>query len=141
MKVTPQKFDPDNPKIHAEPVCCNECKSLFCTPSIARFAFHGARCPYCDSTNVKWLSWDQVEILPKRPRYRIGKTKWSFWGKRPSVAALPLGGGTQTISGSNQMDSEPRRFKLSLYDDQFVVLYLVGDQLLMHSSYHAGFIR
>jgi hypothetical protein len=47
---------------------------------------------------------------------------------------LPLGGGTQTISGSNQIDSEPRRFKLSLYDDQFVVLYFVGDQLLMAPS-------
>ena len=54
---------------------------------------------------------------------------------------LPFGGGTQTISGSNQIDSEPRRFKLSLYDDQFVVLYFVGDQLLMPPSYHAGFMR
>lgn len=27
---------------------------------------------------------------------------------------LPLGGGTQTISGSNQIDSDPRRFRLAL---------------------------
>jgi hypothetical protein len=27
---------------------------------------------------------------------------------------LPLGGGTQIISGSNQIDSDPRRLKLSL---------------------------
>ena len=48
---------------------------------------------------------------------------------------LPFGGGTKTISGLNQIDSEPRRFKLSLYDDQFVVVYFVGDQLLIaHSS-------
>ena len=46
---------------------------------------------------------------------------------------LPLCGGTQTISGSNQIHTEQRRCKLSLYDTQFVVLDLVGDQLLMHS--------
>jgi hypothetical protein len=27
---------------------------------------------------------------------------------------LPLGGGFQTISGSNQIDNDPRRFRLSL---------------------------
>ena len=43
--------------------------------------------------------------------------------------------------GSNQIDSEPQRFKLSLYDAQFVVLYLVVDQLLMHLSYQAGITR
>jgi hypothetical protein len=48
-----------------------------------------------------------------------------------------LGGGTQTISGSNQIYSELRRFKLSLYGDQFVVLYLVGDCLLITPRYHA----
>ena len=53
---------------------------------------------------------------------------------------LSLGGGTQSISGSNQIDSEPRRFKLSLYDDQFVVLYLIGDQLFITPSYHIGFM-
>jgi hypothetical protein len=30
---------------------------------------------------------------------------------RPRV---PLGGGTQTITGSNQINSDPRRFRLSL---------------------------
>ena len=34
--------------------------------------------------------------------------------KRCCLPRLPLGGGTQTISGSNQIDSEPRRFRLSL---------------------------
>jgi len=52
---------------------------------------------------------------------------------------LPLGGGTQRISGSNQIDSDPRCFNALLYDGQFFVLYFVGDQLLMHKSYHAGF--
>jgi len=28
-----------------------------------------------------------------------------------------------------------------LYEGQFLVLYVVGDQLLMSSSYHAGFTR
>ena len=54
---------------------------------------------------------------------------------------LSLGGGTQTISGSNQIDSEPRRFKLSLYEDQFIVLYFLGDQLLIHPSHHLRFMR
>ena len=53
---------------------------------------------------------------------------------------LPFGGGTKTISGSNQIDSEPRRFKLSLYEDKFVVVYFVGDQLLITPGYHTGFI-
>ena len=54
---------------------------------------------------------------------------------------LLFGGGTQTISGSNQIDSERRRFRLALYEEQFVVLYFVGDQLPIHPSYHAGFMR
>ena len=40
-----------------------------------------------------------------------------------------------------QIDQDPRRLKLSLKNDQFMVLYFVGDQLLMPSSYHAGFIQ
>ncbi len=37
------------------------------------------------------------------------------------------------------MESEPRRFRAALYEGQFFVWYFVGDQLLMPSSYHAGF--
>ena len=40
-----------------------------------------------------------------------------------------------------QIDQDPRHFKLSLKNDQFMVLYFVGAQLLMPSSYHAGFIQ
>ena len=47
---------------------------------------------------------------------------------------LPLGGGVQSISGSNQIDNGPRCFRLLLEDDQFLVLYLVGAQLLMLSA-------
>jgi hypothetical protein len=47
---------------------------------------------------------------------------------------LPFGSGVQTISGSNQIDNDPRCFKLSLQDDQFLVLYFVGAQLLMSSA-------
>jgi len=28
-----------------------------------------------------------------------------------------------------------------LYEGQFLVLYFVGDQLLMHASYHARFMK
>jgi hypothetical protein len=52
---------------------------------------------------------------------------------------LPLGGGDQVISGSNQIVSDPRCFSALLKADQFVVLYLVRAQLLMASSYHTGF--
>lgn len=55
---------------------------------------------------------------------------------RPRV---PLGGGSQIISGSNQIDSDPRCFNAALYEGQFLVLYFVGTQLLMIASYHAGF--
>lgn len=58
------------------------------------------------------------------------------WHRRPR---LPVGGGVQIILGSNPMVRDPRCFSASLQDDQFVVLYLVGAQLLMHPSYHAGF--
>ena len=44
---------------------------------------------------------------------------------------LPLGGGTQFILGSNQIESDPRRFSAVLYEGQFVVLYFVGVQLLI----------
>ena len=57
------------------------------------------------------------------------------WHRRPR---LPAGGGVQIILGSNPMLRDPRCFSASLQDDQFVVLYLVGAQLLMHPSYHAG---
>ena len=40
-----------------------------------------------------------------------------------------------------QIDQDPRHFKLSLKNDQFMVLYFVGAQLIMASSYHAGFIQ
>jgi len=52
---------------------------------------------------------------------------------------LPLGSGTQLMSGSDQIDSDPRCFNAVLYEGQFLVFYFVGDQLLMPSSYHAGF--
>jgi hypothetical protein len=39
------------------------------------------------------------------------------------------------------MDSDPRRFNAVLYDGQFLVLYFVGDQLLIPASYHAGFTQ
>ena len=54
---------------------------------------------------------------------------------------LPLGGGVQVISGSNQIDSDPRRFSAMVWFDQFVVLYFVGAQLLIPLSYHAGCMR
>jgi len=54
---------------------------------------------------------------------------------------LPVGGGAQVISGSNQIANDLRCLKLSLYDDQFVLLYLVGAQLLMPASYHTGFTQ
>jgi hypothetical protein len=54
---------------------------------------------------------------------------------------LLFGGGTQTISGANQMDSDPRCFNAVLYDGQFLVLYFVGDPLLIPASYHAGFTQ
>lgn len=60
------------------------------------------------------------------------------WDWRPR---LPLGGGTQTISGSNQTESDPRCFNDVLYEGQFLVLYFVGAQLLMPLSYHTGFIQ
>ena len=52
---------------------------------------------------------------------------------------LPGGAACHDISGSNQIDSEPRRFSAEFYARQFFVLYLAGDQLLMASSYHSGF--
>ncbi|AHD03069.1 hypothetical protein METH_10590 [Leisingera methylohalidivorans DSM 14336] len=57
------------------------------------------------------------------------------WNWRPG---LPVGGGVQTLSGSNQIDSDPRCFSAVLQDGQFVVLYFAGAQRLMPSSYHAG---
>ena len=43
------------------------------------------------------------------------------------------------MSGSTLIDNDPRCFRLLFYDDQFVVLYFVGDQLLIPPSYQAGF--
>jgi hypothetical protein len=54
---------------------------------------------------------------------------------------LPVGGGRYVISGSNQIESDPRRFSASLQVDQFVVLYLVEAQLLIPTSYHTGFMQ
>ena len=54
---------------------------------------------------------------------------------------LPLGGGTQIIPRSNQIESDPRRFSAALYDGQFVVFYIFGVQLLIPSSYHPEFTR
>src|SRR6056297_2036277 len=42
-----------------------------------------------------------------------------YCGCRPR---LPVGGGTQTMSGSNQIVREPRCFNASLYVGQFLVL-------------------
>lgn len=54
---------------------------------------------------------------------------------------LPLVGSSQIISGSNQIDSDPRCFNAALYEGQFLVLYFVGAQLLMLPCYHSGFTR
>ncbi len=54
---------------------------------------------------------------------------------------FPVGGGFHTMSGSNQIVSDPRCRSASLYVDQFVVLYFVGVRLLMPSRYHAGFTQ
>lgn len=43
------------------------------------------------------------------------------------------------MSGSSQTDKEPRCLGAPLYEGQFLVLYVVGNQPLMTSSYHAGF--
>jgi len=61
--------------------------------------------------------------------------------KRCCRPRLPLGGGTQTISGSNQIASDPRCFSAALYEGQFLVMYIVAIQLLMAFSYHAGFTQ
>ncbi len=53
----------------------------------------------------------------------------------------PDGFASQAISASNQIDSKPRCFRAVLLSDQFGVLYVVGVQLLLHASYHAGFIQ
>jgi len=37
------------------------------------------------------------------------------------------------------IEREPRCFSAELYNRQFFVLYFVGDQLLMATSYHPGF--
>lgn len=52
---------------------------------------------------------------------------------------LPVGAACHGISGSNQIDSDPRCFSAELYDRQFFVLYFMGDQLLIPASYHSGF--
>ena len=44
---------------------------------------------------------------------------------------LPVGGGVQTISGSNQIDSDPCCFSAVLYEGQFLVLQVAGVDLLM----------
>lgn len=49
--------------------------------------------------------------------------------------------GLQTILGSNQIVSDPHCRNASLSAEQFVVLYLIGAQLLMPPSYHAGFMQ
>lgn len=50
------------------------------------------------------------------------------------------GSPNQSISRSNEMDSEPRRFKLAFYNDHFVVSYFVGDQPLIRLFCNTGFI-
>lgn len=52
---------------------------------------------------------------------------------------LPVGVAYHGISGSNQIDSKPRRFSAELYNRQFFVLYFTGVQLLMAARYHHGF--
>ena len=54
---------------------------------------------------------------------------------------LSVGGGVQSISGSNQIESDPRYFSPVLYEGQFLALYFVGAQLLIPPSYHAGFMQ
>lgn len=46
---------------------------------------------------------------------------------------LSLGAGVQTISGSNQIASDPRRFNALLQADQFVVVYFVAVQRFIAS--------
>ena len=49
-------------------------------------------------------------------------------------------GRVQLFSRSNQIESDPRQFSASWYDDQCVVLYFGEAQLPMPPSYHAGFM-
>ena len=49
--------------------------------------------------------------------------------------------GAEILHCPVQIYQDPRHFKLSLKNDQFMVLYFVWAQLLMPSSYHAGFIQ
>ena len=56
--------------------------------------------------------------------------------KRPR---LPVTDAYQGISGSNQIDSEPRCFNAALYARQFFIVYFVGNQLLMPVRYHLEF--
>ena len=44
------------------------------------------------------------------------------------------------MSGSNQIVSDPHCRSASLLANQFVALHFVGTQLLMATSYHAGFM-
>ena len=52
---------------------------------------------------------------------------------------LPVAGASHSISEASRIDKEARRFSAVLHEGQFLVLFFVGDQLLMHNCYPAGF--
>jgi len=61
-----------------------------------------------------------------------------FWGCQPR---LTIGSGTETISGSNQIFREPRRFSASLQAGCFLTLSIGGMGLRTQTGYHAVFTR
>lgn len=93
---------------------------------------------------------NRSKLSMKSAVWRSGRPNSTFRLRQAWIAAtlrccwrprLPLGGDTHTISGSNQIESGPGYLKLSLQDDQFVVLYFVGAQPLVLSSHHAEFTK
>jgi hypothetical protein len=54
---------------------------------------------------------------------------------------LPVGFAAQTMSGSNQIASDPRRLSALFYAGHFHILQVGVFSLLMASTYHAGFTR
>ena len=101
-------------------------------------------------TGLSWtdLRAEACRISTKPVVCRSGMPNSTFIVRQIWIAAslnsgcrprLPVGGACHDISGANQIDREPRLFSDVLYEGQFLVLYFVGDQLLMAASYHHGF--
>ena len=53
----------------------------------------------------------------------------------------PEGTAFNVIPASNQIESDPRIFSERLYSAQFRILYFMGIQLPITTSYHAGFVQ